>query len=67
MKDKHFSLALQGGGVKGISYVGSYTAFYDYYKKTNEKEKVEVRSIIGSSAGGILGLAVCCQLNPEDM
>lgn len=25
--DKHYSLAFQGGGAKGIAYVGTYKAF----------------------------------------
>ena len=67
MTEKHFSLALQGGGVKGTAYIGAYKAFWDYYKKANLDERVNTKSIIGSSAGGILGLAVCCELDPEDM
>ena len=55
------SLALQGGGVKGVEYVGAYKALLD---TLNGKE---ITSIIGSSAGGILGLAICCEMDPEEI
>ena len=65
MDRKHFSLALKGGGAKGICYIGAYKAFWDYFKKVNKDEEVDVGSIIGSSIGAILGLAVCCELDAE--
>ena len=66
MKDKqidkkHISLALQGGGVKGVEYVGAYKAILD------EFQGMEITTIIGSSAGGIIGLAICCEMKPEDI
>jgi predicted acylesterase/phospholipase RssA len=57
---KHLSLALQGGGCKGVSYIGAYQALKEYYG-----DSLPIKSIIGSSAGGILGLAICCQLSDE--
>ena len=56
IKGKHYSLALQGGGVKGLAYIGAYNGL----KK--EADGTRVTSIIGSSAGGILGLAICCEM-----
>ena len=58
---KHFNLAFQGGGAKGVSYVGVYHTLRAQMAKDNS----EIRSVIGSSAGGILGLAVCCGLSEE--
>ncbi len=63
IKKKHFALALQGGGCKGVTYIGAYKAILDHY----QKEGVDITSIIGSSAGGIIGLAVCCRMAPEDI
>lgn len=54
------SIALQGGGVKGLAYIGAYNGI----KKTGDKK---ISSIIGSSAGGILGLAICCDIAEEDI
>lgn len=51
--DPHFSLAFQGGGAKGIAYIGAYKAVRETYP--NRK----LKSVIGSSAGGMLALAMC--------
>ncbi len=58
---KHIALALQGGGCKGVTYIGAYKAILDNYKDEN----AEITSVIGSSAGGIIGVAICCQIEPE--
>lgn len=55
--EEHIGLALQGGGVKGVQYIGAYKAITEQPKP--------IKSIIGSSAGGILGLAVCCNVPSE--
>ena len=57
----HFNLAFQGGGAKGVSYVGVYKALKDLHRD------VPIRSIIGSSAGGILALAITTEMQPEDI
>lgn len=44
-----------------MQYVGAYKAILE---QERERE-MKVRSVIGSSAGGILGLAVCCGLPTE--
>ena len=31
IKGKHFGLALQGGGVNGIAYIGAYQAMLKHY------------------------------------
>lgn len=54
-------MALQGGGVKGISYVGAYRALIE----ENNHEYPPFESIIGSSAGGILAMAIACQMTPN--
>lgn len=53
------SLALQGGGCKGVQYVGAYKAIIEQEPKPN------ITSVIGSSAGSILGLAIALQLSCE--
>ena len=63
IKGKHLSIAFQGGGAKGISYIGVYEAL----KAQMEKDNSEIKSVIGSSAGGILGLAVCCGLSSKEI
>lgn len=45
-------MAFQGGGAKGIAYIGAYKAIKLNYPN------IKVRSIIGSSAGGMLALAM---------
>lgn len=55
----HFNLAFQGGGAKGVSYVGVYKALKDIHKG------IPINSIIGSSAGGILALAISTEMKPE--
>lgn len=32
IKQKHIALALQGGGCKGVTYIGAYKAILDHYK-----------------------------------
>ena len=57
--DPHFSIAFQGGGAKGIAYIGAYKAIKETYP--NRK----LKSVIGSSAGGMLALAMCTGVNLE--
>jgi predicted acylesterase/phospholipase RssA len=53
------SLALQGGGFKVVQYIGAYKA------KRACVPNLKITSIIGSSAGSILGLAICLNMPPE--
>lgn len=55
----HFNLAFQGGGAKGVSYVGVYKALKELHKNT------PINSVIGSSAGGILALAISSEMSPD--
>ena len=48
--------------MKGISYIGAYNALKNHYG-----DDIKIKSIIGSSAGGILGLAICCGLSDEEI
>ncbi len=50
--EKHYNLAFQGGGAKGFAYVGAYKALRESYL-----HKIPIKSILGSSAGGIIALA----------
>jgi predicted acylesterase/phospholipase RssA len=63
----HLNLAFQGGGAKGVSYVGVYKAIKNLQRRIEEDErnkskklklKLPIKSVIGSSAGGILSLAI---------
>lgn len=59
-EEPHFYLAFQGGGAKGAAYIGAVQALKD------DNAKVAVKSIIGSSAGGIIALALAagCESGP---
>ena len=63
--EKHFHLAFQGGGAKGLAYVGAYKAIKEYPHPSDSKKEVPISSIIGSSAGGIIALAISTGI-PED-
>ena len=52
---KHYNLAFQGGGAKGYAYIGAYKALKEY--RTREGRPIPIKSIIGSSAGGIVAIA----------
>ena len=61
MEEQHYSLAFQGGGAKGLAYVGAYKALQENVKVVHDgqmKKKVPISSIIGSSAGGMIAMAV---------
>lgn len=60
LKD-HFHLAFQGGGAKGVAYIGALKAVRDLYPSA------KIRSIIGSSAGGMIALAVSAGASTEDL
>jgi predicted acylesterase/phospholipase RssA len=55
----HFNLAFQGGGAKGVSYVGVYKALKELHST------IPISSVIGSSAGGILALAISSGMTPS--
>lgn len=57
----HFNLAFQGGGAKGVSYVGVYKALKELHSG------IAINSVIGSSAGGILALAISSEMSPSDI
>jgi predicted acylesterase/phospholipase RssA len=44
-----------------VQYIGTYKAL----RKNNLHTKI--KSVIGSSAGGIFGLAITCSLDPEEI
>jgi predicted acylesterase/phospholipase RssA len=53
-------LAFQGGGAKGLAYVG-------VYKALRENPTIPIRTVIGSSAGGIFALAVSTGISPYEL
>jgi predicted acylesterase/phospholipase RssA len=67
----HLNLAFQGGGAKGVSYVGVYKAVKDMQRRIQEESKgnipLPIRSVIGSSAGGILSLAISAGIEENDL
>jgi predicted acylesterase/phospholipase RssA len=54
-------LAFQGGGAKAVSYTGVFKALKELHRST------PITSIIGSSAGGLLALAIGTEMKPEAM
>ena len=59
--EPHFSIAFQGGGAKGIAYIGAYKAIKETYPSR------KLKSVIGSSAGGMLALAMCAGVKLEEI
>jgi predicted acylesterase/phospholipase RssA len=57
-------LAFQGGGAKGVAYVGAYSAIKEMKRYENS---VPITSIMGSSAGGIIALAVSTNIDPYEV
>lgn len=64
MKEKSYSLVFQGGGAKGVAYVGAYQAIKEM---TKDGIPVPITSIMGSSAGGIIALAVSTNIEPFEV
>ena len=48
---------MQGGGVKGLCYIGVKKALKKFYG-----DEMKIKSLIGSSAGAIFGLAFVCDI-----
>ena len=65
------NIAFQGGGAKGVSYVGVYEALIslqrNIFKSSDSQVKLPIRSVIGSSAGGILSLAISSGIPLNDL
>jgi predicted acylesterase/phospholipase RssA len=57
----HLHLAFRGGGAKGVAYIGAYKAIKDLYPNAF------IRSIIGSSAGGMIALAVSAGASTDEL
>lgn len=62
---KFENLVLEGGGIKGISYIGSALAFAQtgYYHSNH----YEFRNISGTSIGCVFGLAIALDIDPQKM
>ena len=56
------SIALQGGGAKGIVYSGVFEGIKKFYGP-----KPNIKSIIGSSIGAVFSLGIACSLSLEKM
>ena len=54
-------MVFQGGGAKGVAYIGVLEALKELEEESGKK--LNLKSIIGSSAGGILGLVFICLLH----
>ena len=50
-----------------MEYVGAYRALRELKNEKGEPLDIRISSIIGSSAGGIIGLAICCEMEPQEI
>lgn len=57
----HFHLAFQGGGSKGIAYLGAYKALRELHPD------YQIKSVIGSSAGGMISLGIAVGATPNEL
>lgn len=64
MFHQSYSLVFQGGGAKGVAYVGAYQAIK---QQRRGLKPIPISSIMGSSAGGIIALAVSTDINPYEV
>jgi predicted acylesterase/phospholipase RssA len=64
---EHFHLAFQGGGAKGLAYIGAYKSIRERkclnsYEGDRQKRKqyiqTPIKSIMGSSTGGITAVGI---------
>ena len=61
---QNYCLAFQGGGAKGLAYVGAYKALQEV---KIGKEQVPTKSIMGSSAGGITAIAASTGISYKEI
>ncbi len=54
----NISLALSGGGTRGVFYLGFIEAL--------QEKGVQIKAISGSSAGSIIGATIACGIKPKD-
>lgn len=61
------NLVFEGGGIKGISYIGAALAFKDagYYDEVSGT--YSFKNISGTSIGCVFGLAIALDINPNKM
>ena len=55
---EHYSIALQGGGAKGVCYVGMAKAILE--------DSIPVKSLLCSSIGCLCGLMMACGVKYEN-
>ena len=62
MFQKHIQCSIQGGGAKGLAYVGAYKALLKQKHTcplTNKKlNRIPIKSMIGASVGSLLALTI---------
>ena len=66
MQNKHFAIGLQGGGTKGVSYIGAYRALLNYFTESKDPEDLNITSMIGSSAGALVACGMSLKLSLEE-
>ena len=66
MQQKHFAIGLQGGGTKGVSYMGAYRALLNYFTTSKDPEDLNITSMIGSSAGACVACGISLKLSLEE-
>ena len=59
-----YCLAFQGGGAKGLAYAGAIKALQEV---KIDKEEVPIKSIMGSSAGGIVAIAASTGISYKEI
>ena len=67
---QNYCLAFQGGGAKGLAYVGAYRALQEVKIKdikSNDSITVPIKSIMGSSAGGITAIAASTGISYKEI
>lgn len=63
--DAYDGVVLEGGGVRGVSFVGAMRAFEDRGLYANGA--YEFRDVIGTSVGCMFGLAIALDIEPQQL
>ena len=78
LKDDVRYLAFEGGGGKGVAYIGaievmeeleilSYTNKYLYNRTVNRLDPEKIKGISGTSVGSVVALLLACGFKPKEM
>lgn len=56
---KKFALALGGGGARALAHIGVY--------KVLKENNIEIKGIVGTSMGALIGALICLKKEPEEI